>query len=73
MCATCIFIQKSVNQSTVPIEIWLDGREQCLLQNIFKIGQKSLSKLFMTFQQTLTCSKSTRETLEVDLVLKSLF
>ena len=73
MCATCIFIKKSVNQSMVPIEIWLDGREQYLLHSILKIGQKSLSKLFMTFQQTLTCSKSTRETLEVDLVLMSLF
>ena len=27
----------------------------------------------MTFQQTFTCSKSTRETLEVDVVLMSLF
>ena len=73
MCATCIFIQKSINQSMVPIEIWLDGREQYLLHNIFKIGQKSLSELFMTFQQTLTCSKLTRETVEVGLVLMSLF
>ena len=40
---------------------------------IFKIDQKSLSKLFMTSQQTFTCSKSTRETLEVDVVLMSLF
>ena len=44
-----------------------------LLHNIFKIGQKSLSKLFMTSQQTFTCSKLTRETLQFDVVLMSLF
>ena len=51
----------------------LDKREQHLLHNIFKIGQKSLSKLFMTSQLTFTCSKSARETLEVDVVLMALF
>ena len=51
----------------------LDRCEQHLLHNIFKIDQKSLSKLFMTFQQTFTCSKSTRETLEAELVLMTLF
>ena len=51
----------------------LDGRKQYLLRNIFKIDQKSLSKLFITSQQTFTCSKSTREILEVDVVLMSLF
>ena len=44
-----------------------------LLHNIFKIGQKSLSKLFMTSQQTYTCLKSARETMEVNVVLMSLF
>ena len=44
-----------------------------MLHNIFKIDQKSLSKLFITSQQTFTCSKSTREILEVDVVLMSLF
>ena len=43
------------------------------LHIIFKIGQKLLSKLFVTSQQTFACSKSTRETLEVDVVLMSLF
>ena len=51
----------------------LDGCEQHLLHNILKIGQKSLSKLFMTSQQTFTCSKLTRETLQFDVVLMSLF
>ena len=51
----------------------LDRCEQHLLHNIFKVDQKSLSKLFMTFQQTFTCSKSTRETLESDHVLMTLF
>ena len=55
----------------MPIE--LDGRKQYLLRNIFKIDQKSLSKLFITSQQTFTCSKSTREILEVDVVLMFLF
>ena len=41
-----------------------------IVHNILKIDQKSLSKLFMTSQQTFTCSKSTRETL---VVLMSLF
>ena len=44
----------------------LDGRQQHLLHNIFKIDQKSLSKLFMTSQQIFICSKSTRETLKAD-------
>ena len=44
-----------------------------MLHNIFKIDQKSLSKLFMTSQQTFTYSKSTRETLEVDVAVMSLF
>ena len=51
----------------------LDGREQHLLHNVFKIDQKSLSKLFMTSQQIFICSKSTRETLKADLVLILLF
>ena len=51
----------------------LDGCEQHLLHNIFKIRQKSLSKLFMTSHKRFTCSKSTRETLEVDVVLMSSF
>ena len=50
----------------------LDGWEQHLLRNIFKLGQKSLRKLFMTSQQTFTCSKSTRKRLEFYVVL-SLF
>ena len=33
------------------------------MHNIFKIDQKSLSKLFLIF----TCSKTTGETLEVDV------
>ena len=44
-----------------------------MLHNILKIGQKSLSKLFMTSQQSFTCSKPTKESLEVDVVLMSLF
>ena len=32
-----------------------------------------MSKHFMTSQQTFTCSKSTRETFEADVVLMSLF
>ena len=32
-----------------------------MLHNISKIDQKSLSKRFMTSQQTFTCSKSTRK------------
>ena len=34
---------------------------------------KALSKLFMTSQQTFTCLKSTRESLEVDVVVMFLF
>ena len=44
-----------------------------MLHSIFKIDQKSLSKLFATSQQTFTCSKVTREILEVGVVLMSLF
>ena len=33
------------------------GFGQHLLDNIFKIDQKSLSKRFITSQQTFTCSK----------------
>ena len=51
----------------------LDGRKPYLLHNILKIDQKSLSKVFITSKQTFTCSKSTREILEVDVVLMSLF
>ena len=53
--------------------IALDGRKQYLLHSIFKIDQKSLSKLFITSQQTYACSKSTREIIEIDVVLMSLF
>ena len=35
--------------------------------------QKSSSKFFMTSQQTFTCSKSTRETIKVDVVLMPSF
>ena len=55
------------------MSIELDGRKQYLLHHIFKIDQKSLSKLFMASQETFTYSKSTREILEVDVVLTSLF
>ena len=37
------------------------------------INDPEFTKLFMTYQQTFSCSKSTRETLEVDVVLMSLF
>ena len=37
------------------------------MHNIFKIDQKSLSKLCLTSQQIFTCSKTTGETLEVDV------
>ena len=47
----------------------LDGRRQHLMLIIFKIDQKSLSKLFITSQQPFTCSKSIRETLEIYVVL----
>ena len=51
----------------------LDGRKPYLLHNILKMDQRSLSKVFITSKQTFTCSKSTREILEVDVVLMSLF
>ena len=44
-----------------------------LLHNILKIGQKSVSKLSMMSQEIFTYSKSTIETLEVRIVLMSLF
>ena len=43
------------------------------MHNIFLIDQQSLSKLFITPQQTFTCSKPTRETLKVYVVLMSFF
>ena len=44
-----------------------------LLHNILKIGQKSVSKLSMMSQEIFTYSKSTTETLEVRILLMSLF
>ena len=68
------YIKKKKNEYIKALcQYKLDEREQHLLHNTFKIGQKSLSKLFMTSQLTFTCSKSARETLEVDVVLMALF
>ena len=39
------------------------------MHNIFQVNQQPLSKLFIMSQQTFTCSNSTRETIEVDVVL----
>ena len=41
------------------------------MYNVFKIDQQPFSKLFITSQQTFICSKSTRETVEIDVVLMS--
>ena len=56
----------------------LDEQGQHLLYNILllyfkKIDQQLLSKLFVTSLQTLTCSKSTRETLKVDNIINTIF
>ena len=39
------------------------------MYNIFQVDQEPLNKLFVTSQETFTCSSSTRETIEVDVVL----
>ena len=41
------------------------------MHNVFKIDQQPFSKLFITSQQTFIYSKSTRETVEIDVVLMS--
>ena len=43
------------------------------MHNIFKIDQKLLSKQFITSQEIFVCSKSTRESDEIDIVFMSLF
>ena len=42
----------------------LDERGQHLMHNIFQVVQQPLNKLFITSQQTFTCSNSTKETIE---------
>ena len=55
----------------MPVEIkWVWTN---FLHHLFKIDQEPLSKLLIKSQQTFTYSKSTRETLEVGIVLMSLF
>ena len=44
-------------------------RVQHMMHNIFQVDQEPLSNLFITSQQTFTCSSSTRETIEVEVVL----